>query len=55
MTMALGIVGAFVAAFLGQAMGWYRPDQEAAFIAPAVGAVVAPFIWNSFTRIDRVD
>src|SRR4051794_31446795 len=27
LTTILGIVGAFVATFLGQALGWYRPDQ----------------------------
>ena len=25
----LGIVGAFVATYLGQAIGWYGPDQNA--------------------------
>jgi len=29
LTTVLGIVGAFVATFLGQAIGWYRPDQGA--------------------------
>jgi uncharacterized membrane protein YeaQ/YmgE (transglycosylase-associated protein family) len=29
LTTVLGIVGAFVATFLGQAVGWYRPDQGA--------------------------
>lgn len=45
-TTALGIVGAFVATFLGQAVGWYRPDQGAGFIAAAFGAIVVLFIWN---------
>jgi uncharacterized membrane protein YeaQ/YmgE (transglycosylase-associated protein family) len=45
-TTALGIAGAFVATFLGQAIGWYRPDQGAGFIAATVGAVIVLFVWN---------
>jgi uncharacterized membrane protein YeaQ/YmgE (transglycosylase-associated protein family) len=45
-TTVLGIVGAFVATFVGQAVGWYRPDQGAGFIGAVVGAVVLLFIWN---------
>ena len=48
LTTALGIAGAFVATFLGQAVGWYRPDQGAGFIAATVGAIVVLFIWNRF-------
>jgi uncharacterized membrane protein YeaQ/YmgE (transglycosylase-associated protein family) len=29
LTTILGIVGAFVATYLGQALGWYRADQGA--------------------------
>jgi len=47
-TTALGIVGAFVATFVGQAVGWYRADQGAGFIAAAVGAIVVLFLWNRF-------
>jgi uncharacterized membrane protein YeaQ/YmgE (transglycosylase-associated protein family) len=46
LTVVLGIVGAFVATFLGQAVGWYRPDQGAGFIGATVGAVIVLFIWN---------
>jgi len=46
LTTALGIGGAFVATFIGQAVGWYRPDQGAGFIGAIVGAVVVLFIWN---------
>ena len=45
-TTALGIVGAFAATFIGQAVGWYRPDQGAGFIGAIVGAVVVLSIWN---------
>ena len=46
LTTVLGIAGAFVATFVGQAVGWYRPDQGAGFIAATVGAIVVLFIWN---------
>ena len=40
LTTILGIVGAFVATYLGQAIGWYGPDQSAGLIGAVVGAVV---------------
>ncbi len=46
LTTVLGIVGAFLATFIGQAIGWYRPDQGAGFIAATVGAVLVLFIWH---------
>jgi len=46
LTTALGIAGAFVATFIGQAVGWYRPDQGAGFIAATLGAIIVLFIWN---------
>jgi len=47
-TTLLGIAGAFVATFIGQTIGWYRPDQGAGFIGAIVGAVLVLFIWNRF-------
>jgi uncharacterized membrane protein YeaQ/YmgE (transglycosylase-associated protein family) len=46
MTTILGIVGAFVATYLGQALGWYRADEGAGFIGAIVGAIVVLFIWG---------
>jgi uncharacterized membrane protein YeaQ/YmgE (transglycosylase-associated protein family) len=46
LTTVLGIVGAFVATFIGQAIGWYRLDQGAGLIGATVGAVVVLFIWH---------
>jgi uncharacterized membrane protein YeaQ/YmgE (transglycosylase-associated protein family) len=46
LTTVLGIAGAFLATFLGQSIGWYRPDQGAGFIAATVGALIVLFIWN---------
>ena len=46
LTTLLGIVGAFVATFIGQAVGWYRPNQGAGLIGAVVGALVVLFIWH---------
>ena len=46
LTVVLGIAGSFLATFIGQTVGWYRPDQGAGFIAATIGAVVVLFIWN---------
>ena len=46
LTTVLGIAGAFLATWLGQMIGWYRPDQGAGFIGATVGAVLVLFIWN---------
>ena len=37
LTTILGIVGAFVATYLGQALGWYRADEGAVLIGATVG------------------
>ena len=46
LTTALGIAGAFVATFIGQTIGWYRPDQGAGLITATLGALIVLFIWN---------
>jgi uncharacterized membrane protein YeaQ/YmgE (transglycosylase-associated protein family) len=46
LTIVLGIVGAFLATFIGQAIGHYGPDQGAGFITATIGALVVLFIWN---------
>ena len=46
LTTILGIVGAFVATYLGQALGWYRPGQGAGLIGAVVGAVIVLFIYG---------
>ena len=38
LTTILGIVGALVASFLGQALGWYAPGQGAGLIGAVIGA-----------------
>ena len=46
LTIVLGIVGAFLATFIGQMIGHYGPDQGAGFITATIGALVVLFIWN---------
>jgi len=46
LTAILGIVGAFVASFLGQALGWYRPGEGAGLIGAVVGAVIVLLIYG---------
>ena len=45
-TTAIGIAGAFVATYIGQAFGWYRLDQGAGVIGATLGAVAVLFVWN---------
>jgi uncharacterized membrane protein YeaQ/YmgE (transglycosylase-associated protein family) len=54
LTTALGIVGALVATYLGQAVGWYKPGQEAGFIGAIVGAFIILVIWGFIApRLER--
>ena len=50
LTAILGIVGAFVATWLGQALGWYGPDQGAGLIGAVVGAVIVLAIWGMISK-----
>lgn len=46
LTTILGIVGAFVATYLGQALGWYRPGEGAGLIGAIVGAIIVLFVYG---------
>jgi len=46
LTAILGIVGAVVATFLGQALGWYRPGEGAGLISAVVGAVIVLLVYG---------
>ena len=46
LTIILGIAGSFLATFIGQMVGWYRPDQGAGFIGATVGALIVLFVWH---------
>jgi uncharacterized membrane protein YeaQ/YmgE (transglycosylase-associated protein family) len=46
LTTILGIVGAFVATYLGQALGWYEAGQGAGLIGATAGAIIVLLIWG---------
>jgi uncharacterized membrane protein YeaQ/YmgE (transglycosylase-associated protein family) len=50
LTTLLGVGGAFVATFLGQAIGWYRPGEGAGLIGAVVGAIVVLVVWGFFAQ-----
>ncbi|MFY9686817.1 MAG: GlsB/YeaQ/YmgE family stress response membrane protein [Pseudolabrys sp.] len=49
-TTLLGIAGAFVATYLGQALGWYHAGEGAGLIGAVVGAIIVLVIWGFFAR-----
>jgi uncharacterized membrane protein YeaQ/YmgE (transglycosylase-associated protein family) len=50
LTVLLGIAGAYVATFLGQALGFYAPGEQSNFIGQIIGAIVVLFIWGLIAR-----
>ena len=46
LTAGLGIAGAYLAGFIGQAMGWYRAGPGAGFIGSVLGALLVLFIYG---------
>ena len=46
MTTLLGIAGAFIARYVGVAMGWYQQEEPAGWIASVIGAMVLLFIYS---------
>jgi len=46
LTAILGIVGAFVATYLGQALGWYRPGEGAGLVGAVVGSIIVLLIYG---------
>jgi len=54
LTTVLGIAGAFLATFIGQAIGWYGSDQGAGLIASVVGALVVLFIWHRLVSAHKI-
>lgn len=50
LTTVLGIVGAVLATFLGQAIGLYQAGENAGFIGAVVGAVIILLVWRQLAR-----
>jgi uncharacterized membrane protein YeaQ/YmgE (transglycosylase-associated protein family) len=49
LTTLLGIAGAFVATYLGHALGWYQAGEGAGLIGAIVGALIVLVVWGAFT------
>lgn len=54
LTTVLGIAGAVVATFLGQAIGWYRAGEGAGLIGAIVGALIILLVWGMMARRNTV-
>jgi uncharacterized membrane protein YeaQ/YmgE (transglycosylase-associated protein family) len=50
LTAILGIVGAFVASYLGRALGWYQPGEGAGLIGAVVGAIIVLALWAAIAK-----
>jgi uncharacterized membrane protein YeaQ/YmgE (transglycosylase-associated protein family) len=50
LTTILGIIGAFLATYLGQAIGWYRAGEGAGLIGAIVGAIILLLVWGIVTK-----
>jgi uncharacterized membrane protein YeaQ/YmgE (transglycosylase-associated protein family) len=50
LTTILGIVGAFVASWLGQVLGWYGPEDGAGLIGAIVGSVIVLAVYGFMVR-----
>ena len=50
MTTVLGVVGAFLATYLGQSLGWYGAGQGVGLIGAAIGAIIILAIWGAVSR-----
>ena len=49
LTTILGIVGAFGATWLGQALGWYGPGEGAGRIGAVIGAIIVLLVWGALS------
>jgi uncharacterized membrane protein YeaQ/YmgE (transglycosylase-associated protein family) len=48
-TTVLGIVGALLAGWFGQAVGWYTPGSGAGFVSATIGAIVVLALYHLAT------
>jgi uncharacterized membrane protein YeaQ/YmgE (transglycosylase-associated protein family) len=46
LTTVLGIAGALLATYVGDAAGWYRFHQAAGIVGATAGAVIILFVWH---------
>lgn len=50
LTTILGIIGAFVATYLGQSLGWYGAEGGAGLIGATVGAIIVLVVYGFLRR-----
>ena len=50
LTTLLGIVGALIAQFLGQALGWYHEGEPAGFLTSVLGALLILWVSHAVRR-----
>lgn len=50
LTTILGIVGAIVATYIGQALGLYRAGEDAGLIGAVIGAIIVLLAWGAIAR-----
>lgn len=50
LTTLLGIVGAFLASFIGQSIGWYEAGEGAGFIGAIFGSIILLFGWGVIAK-----
>ena len=50
LTALLGIVGAFVATWLGQSYGFYGPNEGTGLIGAVIGSVILLGVWAIISR-----
>ena len=53
LTTVLGIAGALVGTWLGQAVGLYGPDDSAGFLGSLVGAIIVLLAWSQIAAARR--
>jgi uncharacterized membrane protein YeaQ/YmgE (transglycosylase-associated protein family) len=54
MTTLLGVGGAFVGKFLGDALGLYREGESAGFFMSLLGAMILLFLYKHFMRKNTI-
>jgi len=50
LTALLGVMGAFVASWLGQGLNLYGPGEGAGLVGATLGAVIVLVVWGAFSR-----
>jgi uncharacterized membrane protein YeaQ/YmgE (transglycosylase-associated protein family) len=53
LTTVLGIAGALVGTWLGQAVGLYGPEDSAGFLGSLVGAIIVLLAWSQIAAARR--